>query len=58
MVKEEWKMKVDQSVVFSILTLPPKVTILAVSYFSGKHSDSELGLPLEEDTAKKKIINF
>lgn len=58
MVKEGWKTKVDQSAVFSILTLPPKVTILAVSYFSVKHSDPELGLPLEEDTVKKKIINF
>lgn len=58
MVKEGWKMKVDPSVVFSILTLPPKVTIVAVGYFSAKHSDPELGLPLEGDTMKKKRINF
>lgn len=51
-------MKVDPSVVFSILTLPPKVTIVTVGYFSVKHSDPELGLPLEGDTVKKKIINF
>jgi len=36
MVKEEWKMKVDQSVGFFTLTLLPKVSIMAVDYFSVK----------------------
>lgn len=36
MVKEGWKMKVDQSVDFSTLTLLPKVTIMTVDYLSVK----------------------
>lgn len=36
MVKEGWKMKVDQSVGFSTSTLLPKVGIMAVDYFSVK----------------------
>lgn len=36
MVKEGWKMKVDQSVDFSTLTLLPKVTIMTVDFFIGK----------------------
>lgn len=30
----------------------------ALGYFSVKHSDPELGLPLEGNSVKKKTINF
>lgn len=58
MVKEEWKMKVDQSVDFSTLTVLPKVTVMTVDYLSVKCICFLTGMraTCRKDTWEKKVI--